>query len=359
MASDSPGDASVSVNLPESLSHWLDDKASEEGRSREDVLLQLLSAYRKVDGIEGGDVNPPQSMVDGEGIPAELEELLDDRIEELVDDHIDRRLAEPDGTVEGDQLDRRLQDVESRFDGLLEDVRERVIQVKRETDQKAAADHDHPELASAVEELEGVADDLETVAAAVDKLETRMEGGFDNYEEVLEYLADTIDQVSRRQATLANAIVETREELRKLAARDSARSAVEELQRAAGQLGVRNADCEDCGTTVDLGLLTRTECPHCSASFVSVTPAQGYFGSDTIETGNRPALEAGDPDDDGFEYGVGEIVDTGEETAGADVRDDIADEADAADADDHGAAGDETGEDGSAPTDGDRTEADR
>jgi predicted Zn-ribbon and HTH transcriptional regulator len=349
MASDSPGDTSVSVNLPESLSHWLDDKASEEGRSREDVLLQLLSAYRKVDGIEVGDVNPPRSMVEGEGIPAEfeesvddhIEELVDDRIEELVDDHIDKRLAEPDGAVEGDQLDRRLNDVESRFDGLIEDVRERVIQVKRETDTKAAADHDHPELASAVEELEGVADDLERVATAVNRLESRMEEGFDNYEEVLEYLADTIDQVSRRQATLANAIVETREELRKLAARDSARSAVEELQRAGGQLGVRNADCGECGTTVDLGLLTRAECPHCSASFVGVTPAQGYFGSNTMETGDHPALEAGDPDDDGFEYGVGNIVDADAETAGADVKEEI------------------SGEDGSTSTDGDRREADR
>jgi predicted Zn-ribbon and HTH transcriptional regulator len=359
MASDSPGDASVSVNLPESLSHWLDDKASEEGRSREDVLLQLLSAYRKVDGIEGGDVNPPQSMVDGEGVPVELEEFVDDRIEQLLDDRIEQRLSEPGGAVDADQLDRRLHDVESQFDDLLEDVRERVIQVKREADQKAPADHDHPELSSAVEELEGVADDLESVARAVDRLDTRMEGGFDNYEEVLEYLADTIDQVSSRQATLANAIVETREELRKLAARDSARSAVEDLQREAGQLGVRNADCDECGTTVDVGLLTRAECPHCSATFVGVTPAQGYFGSNTIETGNRPALTAGEADDDGFEYGVGEIVDTGEETAGDDVRDDITDAADATDADEHGGAGDEAGEDGSAPIDGDRTEADR
>jgi predicted Zn-ribbon and HTH transcriptional regulator len=354
MASDSPGDTSVSVELPESLSHWLDDRASEEGRSREDLLLQLLSAYRKVDGLEDGDVDPPVEVEEGEdgGLPAGIEEEIAAQVEEVLD----RRLDEPDGAVDADQLDRRFDDMETRFGELLEDVRERVVQVKREVDAKAPEDHDHPDLEAAVEELGELEDlqaDLTAVESAVDRLDARLEAGFDNYEEVLEYLADAIDTVTNRQRTLAKALVETREELRKLAARDSARSAVESLKREAAQRGVRTAACGECGASVDVGLLTRAECPHCSATVVGVEPARGFFGSDTLATGNRPALEAGDPDAASFEHGVGDIADSEREAAADSVRADIEDDAGsdgedaaaAADTADAGGDGADAGED--------------
>lgn len=310
MASDTPGEASVSVNLPESLSRWLDDKASEEGRSREDVLLQLLSAYRKVDGLEGGDVDPPGGM-GGEGL-AGLPAGLGEELEALVDERVEQRIEEAavDNGVDEAELDQRLNDVESRYTDLLKDVRDRVVQIKREADEKAHSEHDHPELAAAVEDLEGQAADLETVTADLERLAEQVDAGFTNYEEVLVYLSDTIDQVSSRQTTLAKALVETRDELRKLAARDTARSTVEDLKREANQYGVRTADCEECESQVDVGLLSRGACPHCSATFVGIEPARGFFSSDTLATGDRPALQAGKPAGDGFEYGVDEIIES-------------------------------------------------
>jgi predicted Zn-ribbon and HTH transcriptional regulator len=314
MASDSPGDTSVSVSLPESLRRWLDDKASEEGRSREDVLLQLLSAYRKVDGLEDGAVDLPSGMAPDDGLPAALEEELQQRVDERVETLAD------DGVDHG-ELDQRLSTIESQFKELLEDVRDRVIQVKREADEKAPADHDHPALVSE-EALAALDDDVGTVTTALDSLEARMETGFENFEEVLESLANDIDRVSARQTTLARAVLETREELRKLAARDTARSAAEALTRDANKQGVRSADCGECGSSVAVGLLTRAECPHCSAPFVGVEPAQGFFGSDTIATGERPALEAGDEGEGAFEHEVDEIID-GDESARVGVQDEL------------------------------------
>lgn len=307
MASDTPGDASVEVNLPESLSRWLDEKASEEGRSREDVLLQLLSAYRKVYGLENGAVDLPEGMDPVEGLPPDLEADLEDRVEELVDERLAAAEA-ASGGVDPEQLNERVSAVESRFVDLLEDVRERVVQLKRETDAKAPAEHDHSDLAAAGE-LEALETDLEMAETAVDALESRMEAGFGNFETVLEHLASSIDRTSGRQTTLARALLETREELRKLAARDTARSAAEALKREASEHGVRSADCEECDTAVDVGLLTRAECPHCSAPFVGVEPAQGFFGSDSLATGQRPALEAAPAADDGYEHDVDDIID--------------------------------------------------
>lgn len=313
MASDSPGDGSVTVELPESLSGWLDEKADAEGRSREDVLLQLLSAHRKVDGMENGDVDVPAGM---EGLPTAVEEeiaaAVEDRLAERSTDRVDQ-----------DELDR----VETRFRELLEDVRERVVQVKRETDAKAPADHDHPEMAADLADLEADLDaELSGLATDLSALGERVDAGFDNYEEVLEYLADGVDRMGARQVTLARALVETRDELRKLAARDTARSAAESVKREAAERRIRDADCEACGTAVDVGLLTRAECPHCASAFVGVEGARGFFGSDTLVTGDRPALEdPGGVDDGGFEFAVDELIDDAED-AGAEVRDELDDD---------------------------------
>lgn len=318
MASDTPGDPSVSVNLPESLRRWLDDKASEEGRTREDVLLQLLSAYRKVDGLEEGDVDPPGEVgVDGVdqlpvGLRRDIEARIDERVEQRVDERVEKRVEErveaPADAVGSDEFDERLTTFQSRFVDLLEDVRERVVQVKRETDAKAPAEHDHPGIEASLTEFREAAAEVEALAGDLETLEARVASGFDNYEEVLEYLTESIDSVSARQTTLARALVETRDELRKLAARDSARSAAEALKRTANQHGIRTADCGDCESPVDVGLLTRSQCPHCSATFVDVVPSRGFFGTDTLETGDRPALEAGEAAGDGFEYGVDDII---------------------------------------------------
>lgn len=347
MASERSGDASLSLSVPESLSRWLDDKAREQDVSREEILVQLLSTYQVVD--DAGDGESPADRLDSllaasesdlehqmdqhledrdvptdvniddrveQALSDRLDGVLEDRLDELLEDRLDELLEEHESDVDGDVVtSEEFDDFETAFMEKIEDVRDRVVQVKREADKKASADHGHAELASVQEGLEDLDDEVSDVATSLSDLQDRVDQGFDNFEEVMEYLTDTTDRLESRTVTLAHALVETREELQKLASRDAARSAAENLQEAASQYGVRKAKCDHCETTVDVALLTRAECPHCSSPFVGIEPSSGFFGQNTLETGQRPALAGSEtaPGDDGFDMDIQEIIDESDE----------------------------------------------
>lgn len=289
MASEEQGE--LADALDPQLRDWLDERAAELDTSREAVLGRIVAAVR---------------ALDADGEPS-------------------------DGTLPA-PYERRFEELDAEFTELLEDVRERVIQVKRETDRKAPADHDHEDLAerlatlsdrlddveadlSAVEgdaeqvatlseRVDEVAADLTEQAAAVDEVESelaavddRVDEGFENYEDVLEYLTDTTDELERRLDVLARAVVDVRGEVRRLGGQSAARAEAERLKLAANRSGVRSAACADCGASVDIALLTRPECPQCASSFSDVEPKQGLFGSHTLTTGEPPALRAADEAD--------------------------------------------------------------
>lgn len=280
MASEESDEGRTSVSLPADLGDWLDAEARSRDVDRDRLLEGLVAAFRDVarDGEGSVDLRADQE-------PEEVPDVVEERFDEQHDEFMD----------------------------LVEDVRRRVIQVKREADAKAPADHDHEAIR---EDLEGTAEqcdeldgDLVTLRGTVEALQEDLDAGFENYEDVLEYLADEIDRLDGRLETVAQVLVDVRSETQRQAKRATRRAEVEELKRAANQHGVRSAACEECGESVDIALLTRPECPHCASTFSTVTPKRGFFGSDVLETGSRPALEgevaAGNgvdgPDEDGLE----------------------------------------------------------
>src|SRR6056297_199348 len=93
-------------SVPEATAEWIEAQAAERGVPPEEFAGQLLSAVRSV--AEDGDGDAPATAAD-------------------------------------------LASVEREFDEKIQDVRERVVQVKREADEKAPADHDHPEVARRAE----------------------------------------------------------------------------------------------------------------------------------------------------------------------------------------------------------------
>jgi len=251
MASEEHEEVTVSVTLSRDLREWLDEQAAAQDTDRETVLERLLSAHREV------ATDDPDLEFD---------------------------------TVTGEEL----AETREEFRDLLEDVRKRVIQVKRETDAKTATE-DHEALAADVEaaeaELEDLAADVERLSASVDAVEADLESGFDNFEDVLEYLTDRTETLGERIDTLARAVVDARSELRRLGADSAARAEADRLKLAASQHGIDAANCEECGSNVDIGLLTEAECPHCATGFDGVDPKEGFFGSNTLTTGEPPALE--------------------------------------------------------------------
>jgi hypothetical protein len=201
--------------------------------------------------------------------------------------------ADADGDGGGpstESPDRRLDEQREEYRDLVEDVRERVIQVKRETDTKAEA-----ETVGALDDrVADVTDDLETLRADLASLEDRVDGGFENFESSLTGLVDELDDLRDRLDTLATALVGLREDVATVREGESARRAAADLKVAANREGVATAACEECSGEVRVGLLADPECPHCASRFVDLEPKRGIFGSATLATGDPPALDAGD-----------------------------------------------------------------
>ena len=256
----SPGDG-----VPDEVSAWLADVADERGLSEQELLERLVSS----DGVEL-PVEPTRDVVE-----------LGARVEEL------------ESSVEA---------LEAALDDQIRDVRDRVIQVKREADAKAPREHDHPEVLSRLERVgehvEALGNDFVDLTASVDRLEEevegvddRMERGFSNYEEVLEYLVDATDDLNRKVDTVARAVMELRATSGRLESAAASRKAVDRLREVAVDHGVTAAKCEECGRSVELGLLTSPHCPGCDSTFVRLEPRRGFFRSAVLRTGRRPALE--------------------------------------------------------------------
>lgn len=253
-------------SLSDELAEWLDRKAEELGTSRAEVLSRAVAAYR----------------------------LVDENRESLADA---TATSDEDG-VGGDELAGRLDELEAEFDEKLTDVRERVVQVKREADGKAPAGHDHPELSARVESVR------EEFAA----LDERVEEGFGNYEEILEYLTETTDDAEAKLDTLAAAVADLRRRADEVERSHAEHDAAAELRREANREGVERAACEDCEKAVSLGLLGEPRCPHCASTFDGVRPKRGFFGTATLTVGRRPRLDrpetdAGETPADLFEGG--------------------------------------------------------
>ncbi|WP_256288960.1 CopG family transcriptional regulator [Halobellus inordinatus] len=243
--------------LPEELDSWVADRAAATDTSRADVLRRLLAAHRLLD-------EHPEALEDPESI--DVTELLGSAPDTNDDTAVS---AEVDAlTADVAEMVARINALEDDLDEKITDVRERVIQVKRETDAKAPEDHDHPDI------------------------ERRLRQGFENYEEILEYLTETTDDHDAKLDTVASAIVDLRGRIATLERDSNERAAAADLRREANRQGVAEAVCESCGESVHLGLLDSPFCPHCESTFDGVEPKRGFFGSHRLTVGQRPALEA-------------------------------------------------------------------
>ncbi len=252
--------------IPEDYRQWLKREADRRGMAPEELLEAIVLAHQSMQTAGASD--EPITLVDQSDLDA----------------------------------------IESKYMDLLEDVRDRVIQVKRETDKKAPADHEHPDLeqtlTATTESLTTLEQTLDTLDETVDELdqtldervtalESDLQTGFENYEEILEYLLETTDTLQERLDTLAQATLQTRERLRDITGSQKEREAIEELKATANTRGISTAICESCENRVRIGLLTSPHCPHCGATFTgleSTDGLRGLFGSPRLTTGDRPAL---------------------------------------------------------------------
>jgi len=271
MASEPSERSVVAVGLPEELHEWLDEQARTLEVDRETLLVQLLASYRTAHELD----------VDGNGggvfglVDAEIDDSIDKRLDERLDKRLDERLDE--------RLEERVDGIEETFQGKLEDVRDRVVQVKREVDAKAPAEHDHDEfgeIAGLDRRIEAIEDDLEEFRDTLDTVPELDDRTGD--------IEERLDEAEDRLQTLAWVV----SDLREVHESDGSLEAVDRIKHAAAKADIDRANCENCSTGVELSLLTEPECPHCSATVTDVEPASGWFGKPTLLVASQ--LESGE-----------------------------------------------------------------
>lgn len=301
---DGTSDAVDSVALEGAAAAWLESRAEELGLDEQDLLHRILAAHREAEGSVDDETFVTEADLEErlDDIESDLEEMRSTLESDLeaVQSTMESDLEELQSSLESDieAAEADVEAAEAEFAEKIEDVRERVIQVKRETDQKAAQDHDHPGLEERLETTATALKDVEErhadLAEEVEALRERVDAGFDNFEEVLSYLRDETDSLDRKTTTLASAVLSMRESLASVAAAEAHRERAEQLQREANLAGVTAATCEECDQTVTVAQLAAPECPFCGAVFEGIEPKSSWFGSHTLHTGSTPALEGGE-----------------------------------------------------------------
>ena len=233
-------------------------------------------------------------------------------------------LAEAEGVDAPDAeevaaLESRLDALEADLDEKVSDLRERFVELYRDLEATAPADHEHAETAERLDalatELDRTAerlDEVEADAAArstvdeavgerVDEIDDRLTDVEERVNDLaeLEARVDAIDtdDLDDKLSRVASAVVRVRRRL-DAAERDRAdRERLDAISATANRNGVRKAACTDCGSTVDVGLLTEPECPHCGRAFAELEPNPGFLGTSRLVVGEQPALD-GDVDEE-------------------------------------------------------------
>ena len=326
MASESTEEeTALTVRLPADLDEWLEGQATGLGVDRDTLLVQMLASYRATAELDGDldavvefDEWPEDDQLQA-ALDDHLEETLADRVgadlEERVETVVQSVLAEQlDGQV-AERVDAALQDAveeavaaavtdevttavgeataslqdevadtRAEFQEKLEDVRKRIIQVKQETDAKAPVDHDHEEF----QRFAALEQRIEDIEADVTAVEERVEAALPQQEEALEELEEDLSTATERLQTVAWAVSDLREAVEA----QEGLEAVDRVKRAAAKADVGRARCENCENGVEIGLLTRPNCPHCGATVTDVEPASGFFSKPRLLVASK--LESGD-----------------------------------------------------------------
>jgi len=287
MASESTDSPEAAVRLPPELGEWLDEHAAELDVERDVLVARLLETYRTTAEPETDFEADFPAVVDRDRVESIVRAVLDDR-----------DLTAPDDATEA--VAERIDAIEDSFQAKLEDVRSRVVQVKREADAKADADHDHDafdRLDVIEDRLDSLTADIAALSADVDSRATEstvaeLADDVDGHGDSLAAQADRLEDVEDKLQTVAWAISDLRD-----AQANNETETVDRIKAAAARHDISRAVCESCGEGVEIALMTRAACPHCEAAVTTVEPSSGFFG--------KPRLVAATPIEGTVEDGDG------------------------------------------------------
>jgi predicted Zn-ribbon and HTH transcriptional regulator len=325
MAGESRETGTVTVSLPSELEAWVDEQAADLGVDRETLLLQLLSSYRAT--ANGEDLAVAEDLdeaVSRSELEPIIKDILTDRLPDLKD-AVAERVAEDlreegddlvseefreeiateieervRGEFDPDALEGRVDDLEADYREKLQDVRERVIQVKRDTDAKASVEAVE-EMDERIEDVADSVDDvdqrvqrhddrLSDVAADVDAVESELAALEERLDDAdVEGTSEGLEDAREKLQTVAYVVRDLRKQLQD----DHGAETVERIKRQAASADITRAACENCGNGVEIGLLTEPSCPHCEATLDGVEKSKRLFGLGNPTLTVASGLESG------------------------------------------------------------------
>jgi predicted Zn-ribbon and HTH transcriptional regulator len=308
MENESTEGRTLSLDLPAALDQWLTERAAETDVDRSELVVQLLGSYRTAaDVADEESVEALEAAIDDGAVDvdAAARQAADEAVTAAVPD--EAALADRVTEQVMDRVEGRLDEVEAEREEQLEDVRRRVIQVKKEADSKAPADHGHPEL----ESVDRLATELESLRAHVDEVEAAADGA-----DEAEALASDLDDVQAKLTQLARIVVRLQND-------DDGDDALTEIKRTAAREGYEAAACGACGESVSVALLPEAACPHCRSPFGGIVAGSGsLFGSKPRLVGPHDQTEADRTDGGADTGGGGGQPSDGDADLTADPRDD-------------------------------------
>ncbi|KAA9409383.1 hypothetical protein EGO51_06090 [Haloarcula hispanica] len=273
MSSESTDDGGVYVELSADLDEWLTEQAETLGVPRDAVMEQLLAAYMTAaDSDDGIDdlIQPSADELDAV-VAATVDEKLNGSVEAATESAVSSQLPDIVDTVER-QLTERFDTLEADFQTKIEDVRERVVQVKREADAKAPADHGHEEF----DRIDALTQEIEDIEAELAALRGDVTESLETENERVADIDSRLDDVEDKLTRVAWVVSDLRDDQ---GGRDQNQKAVDRLKRAAAQENISTARCSNCDEQVEIGLLTEPQCPHCNTTVSDVRPEGGIIRS--------------------------------------------------------------------------------
>lgn len=264
MASESTRDRTVTITLPAELDDWLDERATEQDTDRDTLLRQLLAAYQTTASHNGE-------------VEGEIRAFESDNIDTVVREQLEQQLPGDDETAAA--LKNRIDTIGNDHEQKLAELHNRLVQVKKEVDTKAPESHDHVEF----EHLRELAARVEAVC---DEVQTLREGS--KQDDQLAEFDERLGEVEDRLQSVAWLVGDLRDTVEE----DDTLDATDRIKKAAAESNTEQANCQNCGETVSIGLLTEPECPHCNTAVRDVEPSTGWFDSPELRTASE--LDSGE-----------------------------------------------------------------
>jgi chromosome segregation ATPase len=129
----------------------------------------------------------------------------------------------------------------------------------------------------------------------IDQAESTIDGHTDQVEDLRQAVSDHSEDLQRAEEVFRHLFRETDRldqrlsdvgrvvgELEPVILAHQQQEQVASLKQEAAEIGRQTAQCETCGETVDLGLLTEPACPHCATPAEAVTQRSGFIQSQTV-----------------------------------------------------------------------------